>query len=256
MPVTFETLDDGIARLCVDRPAVRNALDWAAMDAFADAVEKAHSQVGLRALILTGTGKAFIAGGDLRALHGGSTEADGWKLSRMMTASLHRLEALPCPVIAAINGPARGGGAEIALACDLRVVAEDASLGFAQITLGLIPGWGGGQRLLRLVRYSRAFDLLTTGRVLSAQEMLEDGLADRVSPVGGAFAEALALAHGIRQHTGEAVRAIKRSLQAGLWLPPAAAEAYEQGEFPALWASDFHQQAVENWLQRRERKDD
>ncbi|MBC8506085.1 MAG: enoyl-CoA hydratase/isomerase family protein [Anaerolineales bacterium] len=251
MPVTLQQIEEGISALIVSRPQVRNALDWQAMDDFAAAVKRAHDDKSLRALIVTGEGDVFIAGGDLKALHGSSTVEDGWLLSRKMTNALNHLEALPCPVIAAINGPARGGGGEIALACDLRVVAADANLGFVQVTLGLIPGWGGGQRLLRLVGYSRALELLLTGRILNAQEMLAIGLANQVAPAGEAYLQAVELARTIGANPPEAVMANKRLLRAGITMSSTTAAAHEQSEFPALWASDAHQQAVKNWFQRR-----
>ena len=251
MTVILRSIEDGISVLEVSRLQVRNALDWDTMDAFAAAVEAAHADATLRTLIVTGAGEAFIAGGDLKALHGSSTEADGWELSRKMSIALKRVEALPCPVIAAINGPARGGGGEIALACDLRVVDEKADLGFVQVTLGLIPGWGGGQRLLRLVGYSRALEWLVTGRVLSAQDMLAHGLANRVAPAGEALTKSTEFAQLISKNSPEAVRAIKRLLRAGISMSTAASEAFEQSEFPAFWASDIHQDAVECWFQRR-----
>ncbi len=251
MVVQFKDVSESVSILQINRPRVRNALDWDAMEMFAAAVEQAHARAGLRALILTGAGEAFIAGGDLRALHTTPGEADGWRLTRLMTRALNRLEALPCPVIAALNGPARGGGAEIALACDLRVVDENADLSFAQITLGLTPGWGGGQRLLRLVGYSRALEWLVTGQVLTPSEMLTSGLVNRVAPAGQALAAARELAERIAQHAPEAVGALKRLLRGGLELPPALAAAQEQSLFPSLWASPFHHQAVARWLERR-----
>ena len=173
MSVSLKTHQPGIAILQVERPEVRNALDWAAMRAFGEGVEQAHAMPELRALVLSGSARAFIAGGDLKELANYPTRADGAKLSAGMSAALARLEALPCPTIAAMNGPARGGGAEISLACDLRVMAADADLGFVHISLGLTPGWGAGQRLLRLAGYSRALEWLATGRVLSAEEALD-----------------------------------------------------------------------------------
>lgn len=254
MPVRLQLIEEGISVLEVSRPQVRNALDWKAMDDFALAVESAHADEDLRALIVTGAGDAFIAGGDLKALHDSSSEGDGWRLSRIMTNALRRLDALSCPVIAAINGPARGGGGEIALACDLRIAAENASLGFVQVTLGLIPGWGGGQRLLRLAGYSRAMELLVTGRVLSAQEMLIYGLANRVVPAGETYSDALEMARDIRQYPPEAVAAIKGLLRTGAVMPSAAAASHEQTSFPALWASEVHQSEVANWFQKRSGK--
>jgi len=250
----LKSIGENISVIEVSRPQVRNALDWAAMDDFAAAVESAYDDEILRALIVTGAGGAFIAGGDLKALHATSSAEDGWRLSRVMTTALNRLEALPCPVIAAINGSARGGGGEIALACDLRVIAEDANLAFVQITLGLIPGWGGGQRLLRLVGYSRALEWLLTGRVLSAQEMLAHGLANQIVPEGEAYSHALELARDICSNPPAAVKAIKGTLRVGVTIPAASAAAHEQSQFPPLWASEIHQNAVTTWVQSRSEK--
>jgi len=248
--VTLQLHQPGIAILQVERPEVRNALDWAAMRAFGEQVEAAHALPGLRALILCGSAKAFVAGGDLKELANYPSRADGARLSARMSAALERLEALPCPTIAAMNGPARGGGAEISLACDLRVMAADADLGFVQASLGLTPGWGAGQRLLRLVGYSRALEWLATGRILSAEEALAHGLANRLAPGGRALEVALELAGQIAAQPIETVRAIKRLLRAGLTLPPETAQAHEGAEFPDLWAAEEHLQAVRRFLQR------
>jgi enoyl-CoA hydratase len=241
-----------IGLLQVNRPQVRNALDWKAMQAFEDCVEQAHAASNLRALIVAGTAEIFIAGGDLKALHSFTSPADGLRLSRQMTSALARLESLPCPTIAAIGGPARGGGAEIALACDLRVMAENADLGFVQITLGLTPGWGAGQRLLRLVGHSRALEWLVTGKILTPQEAAACGLANRVVRQGEALAEALTLAQGIALQPAAAVQAAKALLRGGGMLPAEAAAALEQALFPPLWAAEEHLLAVEKFLRRRE----
>lgn len=250
MTVRYEIVEAGIYCLEVSRPEVRNALDWETMNAFAQAVEAAHAERDLKALILTGKGDTFIAGGDLKALHAYTTRSDGARLSRQMTSALNRLEALPCPVIAAVNGPARGGGAEIALACDLRILAEDADLGFVQVSLGLIPGWGGGQRLLRLVGYAQALGCLATGEIIPAAKALELRLANVVVPAGEAFEYALLVARQISAHPPAAVSAAKHLLQAGLYQPPAAAAAFEAALFPDLWASPAHLQAVERFFDR------
>jgi enoyl-CoA hydratase len=251
MPLILELVEPGIGLLMVKRPDVRNALNWEAMEAFSARVEEAHQLDELMVLILTGYGKSFIAGGDLKELHGFSTEADGRRLGDMMRTVLNRLEALPCPTIAAINGPARGGGAEVALACDLRVMETGADIGLVQVTLGLTPGWGAGGRLLRLVGYSRALELLTTGRVLGAEEALVMGLVNQVAPVGEGLEEAIALARRIATQPLATVQAIKRLLRAGVSMPPETASAVEQAEFPPLWASEEHLKAVEHFLNRR-----
>lgn len=243
-----------IGLLEVRRPEVRNALDWQAMEAFGAAVEQAHREPALRVLVVTGQGQAFIAGGDLKVLAAYPNEEDGRHLSALMTGALARLEALPVPTIAALNGPARGGGSEVALACDMRVMAANADLGFVQIRQALIPGWGGGQRLLRLVGYARAMEWLLTGRILTAEEALAVGLANRLAPAGKALEEALALAREIAAHPLQTVRAIKALLRAGTTLPPALAAAEERRLFPPLWAEEAHLQAVQTFLQRRGKK--
>lgn len=251
MPVSLESIDGFITILKIDRPDVRNALDWEAISTFRDTVESAHSMEDLRAFIVTGSNETFISGGDLKALARHTSEEDGLRLSREMSFALERLEALPCPTIAAIEGHARGGGAEICLACDLRIMSTNADIGFVQIKLGLVPGWGAGQRLLRLVGYSRALEWLTTGRVLSAEEAISCGLINNLTPPGEALSTAIDLSQKIASQPMEAVRAIKRLLRAGLYLPAPTAAALEQAEFPALWAAEEHLQAVERFLKRK-----
>ncbi len=221
------------------------------MEAFSAAIEKAHLISDLKALVLTGTGNAFCSGGDLKELADYNTYADGRRLSEVMSAALKRLMALPFPTIAAMNGPARGGGAEIALACDLRVMAMDADLGLMHINIGITPAWGGGQRLLRLVGYSRALEWLATGRILSATEAMTHGLANRLAPMGEAMQEAMEMARMIASRPSTAVRAIKRILCAGISLSSAAAARIERSEFPTLWADEVHHQLVDKFFQRK-----
>ena len=133
-----------------------------------------------------------------------------------MSEALARLERLPVPVIAAVNGYALGGGSEIASACDLRIVDEAAQMGFIHIRMALIPGWGAGQRLLRMVGYSRALAILLEGRPMGADELLSYGLAHQVAARGQAFDTALAFAQKIIPHPPATVSAIKRMLWAGL----------------------------------------
>lgn len=252
MPVTLREQNPGVWVLQMDRPEVRNALNRESITAFGKLVERAREMRELRVLVVTGAGSTFIAGGDLKELANYPTFADGARLSGEMTRTLALLEALSCPTIAAINGPARGGGAEIALACDMRIMAQDADLGFVQIQLGLTPGWGGGQRLLRLVGYSRALEWLTMGRILDAEHALMYGLANVIAPQGAALESALEFAGQIAEQPPKAVRAVKRLLRAGLDLPAPAAQRQEQEEFPFLWEDQAHLSAVEEFLRRSE----
>jgi enoyl-CoA hydratase/carnithine racemase len=251
MPVHLSEIDAGTMVIKVDRPQVRNALDWEAMDEFVGCIDHANQKRRLSALILTGANDTFISGGDLKALATYTSEEDGRRLSTIMSSALTRLEGLSCLTIAAVNGPARGGGAEIALACDLRVLSANADLGFVQISMGLSPGWGGGQRLLRHVGYSHALEWLASGRILTAQEAFNYGLANRVTPEGEAINTATEIAQKIASQPPEVVKAIKYILRAGTLLPKETAEAVEMEIFSQLWAQDEHLQAVERFLKRK-----
>lgn len=244
-------LEQGLGLVVIRRPQARNALTWAAMDAFAACVEQAQRQVDLRALIVTGEGGAFCAGGDLFELDGFPSRLDGVRLSSVMADALDRLEALSAPTIAAIEGPALGGGAEIALACDLRVMADGASLGMMHVRLGITPAWGGGQRLLRLAGYSRSLEWLALGRVFAASEALEAGLVNRVVARGQALEEATMVARDLARHDPLAVAAIKRLARSGVTLPPQAAMRAERDEFPDLWAAPAHLTASADFAARR-----
>jgi enoyl-CoA hydratase len=247
MPSIEFNIHNDIAVLTVNRPEVRNALNLQAMTDFAAAVEQAHTLPNLHALIVTGAGKAFISGGDLAELHDANTEADALNMITLMGDALDRLEALPCITIAAIEGPARGGGCEVALACDWRVAAEDADLGFVQVRLGLTTGWGGAARLARIVGYARALDLLTLGRVITASEAQHLRIITHLAPPDEALKAAIDIADALSQHDPQAVRAYKRILNT-IRGSLAEANAVEREEFPKLWVAEAHTKAVEEFL--------
>jgi len=251
MPVTIDYPEENIALIKIDRPEVRNALDWKAMYTFSDLIEEAHNIKNLPALIITGANNTFIAGGDLKELHKHTSEEDGRLLSKIMSSALDRLASLPCPTIAAINGPARGGGAEICLACDIRIMEADADIGFVQIKLGIIPGWGAGQRLLDTVGYSHALELLVSGNVIDADQAKSIGLVNQITAPGEAEETATTLARMIAKQPINAIQAIKRILRTGLYLPKETSVALEQSEFPSLWASNEHTEAVKQFLNRK-----
>jgi enoyl-CoA hydratase/carnithine racemase len=238
--------DAPIGVLTFNRPERRNALDNEAMQAFSDCTHTL-ADAPIHALIVTGAGdKAFCSGGDTADLAARRSAEDGAAMSALMGDALLALERLPFPVIAAINGFALGGGSEIAVACDLRVLDETAKLGFVHASRGLIPGWGGGQRLLRLVGYARALELLATARVLDARDAEALGLANQVAPAGAALDAALALAGTLAALDRHAMRAAKMALRAGLTQPYDDALMTERGLFPALWSGETHQRALDN----------
>ncbi len=250
--ILCEILPGGrIGVLSFNRPERRNALDREAMALFATHIA-GLAQAPLSALIVTGAGeRAFCSGGDLNDLGSLRSEADAEAMSAQMSGALLALERLPYPVIAAVNGFALGGGSEVALACDLRVLDASARLGFVQAQRGLTPGWGAGQRLLRLVGYERALSLLLGATVLSAEDAVRQGLALEIAPAGGALAQARALAERIAALDPAVARAIKALLQAGLNLPYADALRAEGRLFPPLWAGATHQRMLDEFLTSR-----
>ncbi len=243
--IEFSIREDGIARLTVNRPHAGNSLGWDAIRSFQEAIERLESAADVRALLITGAGKVFIAGGDIRELNSYPELEDGLRLAMWMGDALLRLEDLPFPTIAVINGPARGGGAELALACDIRVMSDTADIGFVHANLGLIPGWGGAARLLRLVGYSRGLEILATGRVVPAAEALRLGLANQVVLGAELPARAEELVARIATRPPEAIRAAKRVLRNldKQSFDRRQALLLEQAEFPTIYNTPDRQAA-------------
>ena len=224
------------------------------MEAFAETVTRLSADAELRAVIVTGAGKqSFCSGGDLIEHSRYTTVDDGHRMTSIMGNALLALERLPVPIIAAINGYALGGGSELALACDVRIADDQTRMGFVQAKLGLTPGWGAGQRLLRAVGYSKAMDLLLTNRIMHTPELLALGLVNRVVDTGTALDHAILYAGTFCQHPSKTVRSIKALLQAGLNQAYEQALQTERSLFPPLWAAESHLKAVEAFL-NRERK--
>ncbi|HXM57560.1 MAG TPA: enoyl-CoA hydratase/isomerase family protein [Candidatus Dormibacteraeota bacterium] len=246
-------LDGRVLVLTIDRPHARNALAASTMAELDVHLAGVAAREDVRCAVITGAGdRAFIAGGDLKELESARDEAFGARLARDMRRTLDRIAELPIPVIAAVNGAAIGGGAEVAVACDFRIAADDAGIGFTQALLGVMPAWGGIERLGALVGRGRALYLLTTGRVLSGAEAAAWGLVEECTP-RAAFA-------GRWRELGQAVAAAPRHTLAGL---KAAMHAAHPGSRPELaepaiaafaraWAHPDHWSMAEE-LERRRR---
>jgi enoyl-CoA hydratase len=246
--VSLEIGGDGVAVLMVNRPEVLNALNWRAIDAFRDRVRQARDDKRIRALVVAGAGdRAFISGGDLAELKNYPDPADGRRLSELMSEACDELDRMEIPVVAAINGHSRGGGCEIAVACDIRVVSDNGSLGFVHVRQGISTAWGGAQRLKRLIGYGKAIELLLTGRVITPQEALELGLVEQVVPQGESLPVARQLAAAIAANPPQAVLALKRLLR----LEANEAFAEEREVFAKLWATTEHLEAVAAFLEKR-----
>ncbi len=232
------------AVLTLDQPARRNALSGKMLAELADAVDALEAWDGAT-LIVTGEGGFFCAGADLNMLAAHvHTAADAEALGAFVRGTLTRLRRLPVISVAAVEGGALGGGAELTTACDHRVLARDARVRFVQVTLGVCTGWGGGPRLVRLVGRGRALDLLASARQLGAQEALQLGLAERLAPPGDALRVASELLAPYRAHAAPAVKAMKAVVAEADDAPLDDALAVEARRFADLWGGPTNQQAL------------
>ncbi|RZO63245.1 MAG: enoyl-CoA hydratase/isomerase family protein [Sandaracinaceae bacterium] len=235
------------AVLTVDRPETKNAIDpsvHAALSAALDAVMASDA----RAIVLTGANGTFVSGGDLKLIRERPFE-ETLTLSQQMTALLDRLEALPVPVFAAIEGYAFGGGVEIALACDYRVAAPGAKLSFRQAAMGLSTGWGAATRLARVVPRGVAARLLMTAEVLDAEAAADLGLVEEVD--ANPLARCLALADAVASQSPRAVAAFKALLPEVYGAPAASSRAKEWEVFQTLWGAADHAEALDAFFGRR-----
>jgi enoyl-CoA hydratase len=253
LKILYETITPHICRIVLNRPEVLNAFDFDMIDEFTAAIEQAHADPNLRVLVLTGAGdRGFCTGGDLKAYFTHGTEADGRRISSTMTAALNRLEELPIPTIAAINGHTRGGGAEVAIACDMRIMSDAATIGFTHINVAVSTAWGGSRRLLRSLGYANAIELTRNSRVLPAQEALSRRLGHRIAPAAELKTSALAWAQELAARPPQTVRAIKQILVAGTRSDDDTATTLEADLFPGLWAHPDHHTLTASFLNRKE----
>ena len=248
--------EDGIVVVTVDRPEAANALTLSMQSALAETLVAVVDAASTRVVVLTGAGdRAFVAGADLRELAGPGIAPDGPPDGARVAGSLHdaleRLASGPVPAVAALNGAAMGGGSEIAVSCDFRIAAANAVISFRQVTMGLVTGWGGAGRLLRLVGPARARRLLLLGESIPADEALRLGLVDELVPPGEALPAALALARRLAALPPLAVGGMKQFLARLPSLDPAEARALEEETFTRLWASEDRQEAMRAFLERR-----
>ena len=233
----------------IDRPEARNAISRATMEELDNLITELGEDSQVGCIVLTGAGdRAFIAGGDLKDFSLLDTPAAGQEMSRRMQLILNRWESLPVPTIAAIGANAYGGGCEIALACDLRVMAAGTHLVFSQARLGLLTGWGGAARLVEIVGKGRAMEILTTGRYVSAENAHAMGLASDVAPEGYALAHALDLARQITRHPRDAIQGMKAAVLAGVREDQKSAQLAENEWFGRRWNSPEHRSAVAQFL--------
>src|SRR5574341_228992 len=231
-----------------------NLLTTAMLKALDDAVGRVAGNEAVRVVVLKAAGRVFCAGADIRELAGLNTLREGTALSRRGQALFTRIERLEKPVIAAINGACLGGGLELALACHLRIAAAGTVLGLPEITLGLIPGFGGTQRLPRIIGAARAAEMMLTGDRIQAEQALVLGLLNRIVPPEDLPAQSSLLAEKIAAKGRLAIRSLLQAIRAGLDHPSAEGLAQEAALFGALCDTPHKQEGVQAFLEKRSPK--
>ena len=253
--MSYDTLllarDGAVATITVNRPAVMNALNRQTMDELRRAVLEVRRDEAVRVLVITGAGeKAFVAGADIKELAEGAP-LDARDLAARGQHVLELIEQLGKPSIAAINGFALGGGCELAMSCTFRVASDSAKLGLPETSLGIIPGYGGTQRLPRLVGRDRALDLILTGRMVTADEALRIGLVTRVVPAASLSAEVGAFAQALAARAPVAVRLAMDAVNRGLEMGFADACALEASLFGLVATTDDMKEGTRAFVEKR-----
>jgi enoyl-CoA hydratase len=253
--VSYETLkveDKGPVRIIrIDRPKVLNALDARVIDELTRLVEVTAGEADVRGIVLTGSGeKAFVAGADIASMSE-MTPEQALAFAGRGHALGEMLATLAIPTVAAVNGFALGGGCELALACDFIYASQKAKFGQPEVKLGVIPGFGGTQRLLRRVGAARALELCMTGDLIGADEALRIGLANRVLPPDELLPSAIALVERIAQQGPLAVAKVKEVIHRGAELPLDEANALEQQAFADLFSTADQKEGMAAFLAKR-----
>ena len=244
-------MDGNIAVVTIHRPEKLNALNSATLGDLQHAFDALRADDAVRAVIVTGAGeKAFVAGADIRELVGLGA-LTGKETARRGSALFRDIELFPRPVIAAVNGFALGGGCELALACHLRIAADTARFGLPEVSLGVIPGYGGTQRLARLVGRGRALELVLTGRPIDAPEAYRIGLANRVVAAAQLLEECKNLSRQILANGPVAVMAALEVIQRGIDLPLAEGLLLETNAFGVVCASQDKNEGMQAFLDKR-----
>lgn len=251
----FQTLDlqmeGSLATITLNRPQALNAINVIMVGELEQAVRQVRDDPGVRVVVITGAGdKAFAAGADINEFRAMSP-TDAWMFVQRLQRLFLRIERLPKPVIAAVNGYALGGGCELMMACDIVYASDTAKIGQPEINLGIIPGAGGTQRLSRLIGKHRAKELVLTGEPIGAQEAWSLGLLNKVVPADHLMVEVRKLAEKLAIKGPLAVKAAKEAIEQGYDMALERALAYEGTLFALCFATEDRTEGVNAFLEKR-----
>ena len=249
--MSFVTLEakGPIGILTMNRPEALNALNEQVLRDLDAALDQAAAQDDILVLVLTGAGRSFVAGADIAQMKDLSP-MEAKRFGLFGNGVFLKLENFPKPVIAAVNGFALGGGCELAMSCDIRVASEKAKFGQPEVGLGITPGFGGTQRLARIVGVSNAMELILTAKVIKAEEAKEIGLVSRVYPAEDLMDKALELANAIASNAQVAVRQSKAAIRRGMQTDMTTGTAFEAEAFGLCFATEDQKDAMKAFVNK------
>jgi enoyl-CoA hydratase/carnithine racemase len=248
--VLVEKRDNGIGVLTLNRPKALNALSDDLMKELVARLQELDKDAAVRANIITGSGKAFAAGADIKEMNSRENYADVRNID--MLAHWSGISSVRKPIVAAVNGFALGGGCELAMSCDIIIAAEDAKFGQPEIKLGTIPGVGGTQRLIRAIGKYKAMELILTGDMLSAVEAERAGLVSRVVPTADVVEEAVKVAGKIANYSTPVAQMAKECVNVAEEMSLNDGLRFERGLFHATWALEDRREGMQAFTEKRQ----
>lgn len=248
------TQEGKVATVTINRPKVLNALNESVLTELLHCFTELAKNNSVQAVIVTGSGdKAFVAGADIAAMQN-MTVLEAHRFGELGHKAMAAVENCPVPVIAAVNGFALGGGLELALACDFIYASNNAKLGLPEVNLGIFPGFGGTQRLPRLIGKNRAKELIYTAKMISAEEALQIGIVNKVVEPAQLQEEVQKTVQTILKKGPVAISLAKKTINEGTDLPLSSGLALESVTFPSTFATEDKQEGVKAFLEKREAK--
>jgi enoyl-CoA hydratase len=250
--IVYSREPDDIGILTINRPKVLNALNWQTLREMREFFEYLLPKENLKSLIITGAGdRAFVAGADISEMYN-MKDREFQEYVDFAHRVYELVESIPSPSIAAINGYALGGGCELALSCDIRIASEKSKLGFPEVKLGIFPGWGGTQRVTRVLGLGRTKELVFTGEMIDANEAFRVGLVEKVVPHESVLEEARQVAHKIAKRGPIAVRLAKTAINAGSEMDLKKALLLEKTLVSLCFDSEDRIEGMKAFLDKRE----